>query len=122
MEIDHSNDRHDRVASLIKEIAADFIQREANHDPMITVTRVSIAPDYRRATIFFTTIPEERQQDALIFLKRSAGDFRQYLKKKCKLKLLPHLEFDLDVGERHRQHIDEIARTIESEAKQKTDQ
>ncbi len=104
--------RHERVASLIKHEAAAFINREANHDPMITVTRVGIAPDYRRATIFITTIPDGKEGDALIFLKRYAGEFRQFLKKNTNLKIIPHIEFDLDVGERHRQHIDELAERI----------
>lgn len=115
--MDNTNDRHIRVASLIKEQAAAFIVREANHDPMITVTRVGIAPDYRRATIFITTIPEGRENDALIFLKRFAGDFRQYLKKKSNLKIIPHIEFDLDVGERHRQHTDEVFNRIQNNEK-----
>ena len=106
------NDRHIRVGSLIKETAAEFIQREANHDPLITVTNVAIAPDYRRATIFITTIPEGREKDALIFLKRYAGEFRQFLKKRSNLKIIPHIEFDLDVGERHRQNMDELVEKI----------
>ena len=35
---------------------------------------------------------------------------RQYVKKKTNLKIIPHLEFAVDYGERHRQHIDEIVR------------
>lgn len=106
------SERHERVASLIKEQAAAFINREANHDPLITVTRIGIAPDYRRATIFITTIPDGKEKDALIFLKRYAGEFRQFLKKNTNLKIIPHIEFDLDVGERHRQHIDELSEKI----------
>jgi len=108
-----SHDRHDRVASLIKEFAATFIQHEANTNPLITVTRVTISPDFKRATIFITTLPEGREPDALIFLKRHAGDFRSFMKKKSNLKFIPHVDFDLDVGERHRQHTDEVFRRIE---------
>ncbi len=108
------SDRHQRVASLIKELAATFIQHEANTNPLITVTNVTVAPDYRRATIFFTTIPDGREQDALIFLQRSAKLLRGHLKKKAHLKIIPHLDFMLDAGERHRQHMDEIVREIEN--------
>lgn len=109
-------DRHDRAASLIKEIAATFIRQEANTNPLITVTRVSVAPDYRRVTVFVTTIPEnpKKEADALVFLQRQARDLRQFIKKKSNLKIIPHLDFEIDYGERHRQHIDEIAREIES--------
>jgi len=108
-----SNDRHQRVESLIHELAATYIQHEANTNPLITVTRVSTAPDYKNVTIFFTTIPEGREVDAQIFLKRHASELRHSIKKKSNLKIIPHLEFALDVGERHRQHIDDVFREIE---------
>ncbi len=105
-------DRHERVITLIKELAAEFIQQEANTDPMITITHATTSPDYRKATLYFTTLPEGKENDALIFLKRSAGELRHYLKKKCNLKIIPHVEFAIDAGERHRQHIDELTRSI----------
>jgi ribosome-binding factor A len=106
-------DRHDRAASLIKEIVAQFIQHEANLNPMITVTHVTVSPDYRRVTVYITTIPDGREADALIFLKRSASEMRGFVKKRSNLKIIPHLEFAYDYGEKHRQHIDEIAREID---------
>lgn len=108
-------DRHDRVASLIRELAAGFIASEANSDPLITVTRATTSPDYRRVTVFVTTIPDSKEADALVFLKRHGSDFRDYLKKKSNLKFIPHVDFEIDYGERHRQHIDEIARDIEED-------
>lgn len=104
----HNIDRHDRVASLIKEMAATFIQHEANTDPLITITKVTTSPDYRNVTVYFTTIPEGRENDALIFLKRNGRELRHYIKKNSNLKIIPNIDFDLDVGERHRQHIDEL--------------
>ena len=106
-------DRHDRAASLLKEVVAKFIQIEANTNPMITVTHVTVAPDYRRVTVYITTIPDGREADALVFLKRSASEMRGYVKKKTNLKIIPHLEFAYDYGEKHRQHIDEIAQEID---------
>ncbi len=106
-------DRHDRAASLIKEVVATFIQHEANTNPMITVTHVTVSPDYRRVTVYVTTIPDGRESDALVFLKRSASEMRGFVKKKTNLKIIPHLEFAYDYGEKHRQHIDEIAREID---------
>ncbi len=107
------SDRHLRVESLIRELVANFIQQEANTDPLITVTRTSTAPDYRRVTIFFTTIPDGKEEAALAFLKRSGGEIRGYIKKKSNLKIIPFIEFSVDYGERHRQHIDDISRGLE---------
>ena len=80
---------------------------------MITVTNVTTSPDYRRITVYFTTIPDGREEDALAFLKRSGGEMRGYIKRNSNLKIIPFIEFSVDYGERHRQHIDEIAKEIE---------
>ena len=100
------NDRHERVASLLREMAAQYIRQETNSYPLITVTRAQVSPDYRAATIFFTTIPEDREADALIFLKRSGGALRRLVKAKSNLKIIPRFEFVLDADERHRQYND----------------
>lgn len=113
------SERQGRVGNIIQECAARFVQQEANTDPLITITRVDISPDLKRAIIFFTTIPDGKEQDALIFLKRSGTEMRQYLKENARLKRIPNLEFMLDAGERHRQHIDEVMRDIE---RQKSEQ
>lgn len=103
-----NGDRHEKVASLIKEQVATFIEHEANTDPLITVTRVTTSRDYRNATVHITTIPDGREEDALVFLRRSGREMRHYVMKHCNMKIIPHLDFALDVGEKHRQHIDEL--------------
>lgn len=107
------NDRKLKVENLIKEVTAMFVLHEANSNPMITITRVDVSPDLKHALIFFTTIPDGKEQDALVFLKRSAGDLRSYLKEHARLKRIPHIDFFIDAGERHRQHVDEVFRTLE---------
>jgi ribosome-binding factor A len=110
-------DRHTRVAAQIKDFAAAFISEEANTNPLITVMRVHISPDYRHATVFVTTIPDGKEADALIFLKRKGSELRQYIAKHSKMKILPHLDFEIDYGERHRQNIDRISSEIKAAQK-----
>ena len=108
-------DRQTNVADLLKELAATFIQQEANTNPLITVTSVDVSPDLAQAMIRVTTIPDGREQDALIFLKRNATNLRNYLKKKMRIKTIPHIDFMIDAGERHRQDMDELVNKLESE-------
>lgn len=108
------SEKHERVVSLIKELAAQFIQSEANTDPLITVTNVTTSPDYKQVTVYITTLPDDKEKDALVFLKRHGGEFRRFIKEKSRLKTIPHIEFAIDRGERHRQHVDEIARDIDT--------
>lgn len=106
------SERHLRVESLLREMIATYVVSEANPDPMITITSVSVSPDYRNATVFFTTIPESKEQDALVFLKRSGSDMRRFVQKKSDLKITPNLEFAVDSGERARQYLDTVASKI----------
>lgn len=108
-------DRHDRVRSLLLELVAAFIRNEASANPLITVTDITTSPDYRNATVRFTTIPNSGEQDALIFLKRKGSELRGYVKHHSAMKFIPYFTFEIDYGERHRQHIDEIAHKIEDE-------
>lgn len=109
-------DRHNtRVAEIIKELAATFIQQEANPNPLITVTSVDLSPDSRRAIIFITTVPDGCEEVALVFLKRTGAEMRHYLKRHARLKRIPHLDFMVDAGERHRQHMDELVRDLTDE-------
>ena len=105
--------RHEKVVLLIQELAAKFIRLEANTDPLITVTSANASPDFKNVTIFITTIPDSKQEDALIFLKRSGKEMRGYIKNNTNFKVIPHMDFAIDYGERHRQHIDDIVRDIE---------
>ena len=102
------SDRMVRITSLVQEKVATFIREEANSDPLITVTSVNVSPDLKNATVFITTIPDGREEDALIFLKRHGKDIRKKLMKSTHIKIVPFLDFKVDVGEKHRQHIDEI--------------
>lgn len=102
------SERHDRVAELLRNVSAQFIQQEANTSPLITVTRVTVAPNYRQITVYFTTLPDSGEGDALIFLQRHGSDLRGFIKRQTNLKYIPHVEFAVDYGERHRQHIDTL--------------
>ena len=110
-----SQDRQTKVAEQVAYYVAQFVQKEANADPLITITRADVSSDYSNATIYFTTIPDNRQNDALIFLKRAGSEMRQFIKKKMRIKQIPFLTFAVDYGERHRQHIDEIVRETGTE-------
>jgi ribosome-binding factor A len=106
-------DRQDRAVSILKELIASFIRNEANTTPLITVTNITLSSDSKRATVMVTTIPDSGEKDAVVWLMRHGSDIRDHIKKYGALRRIPHLEFSVDYGERHRQHIDELAKEIE---------
>ena len=104
--------RQTQVAELIAHLAGEFLERESNRQSLITVTRADMSPDLKNVTIFFSVLPEKFEKSALMFAKRVRTDFREYLKKKSQMKFLPTVDFELDLGEKHRQKIDELMRRM----------
>ncbi|MCF7815565.1 MAG: ribosome-binding factor A [Candidatus Pacebacteria bacterium] len=110
-------DRHDRVRSLLTGLVASFIREEANPNPLITVTNLIVSQNYRDVRVFITTIPDSGEKDALIFLKRKGTELRNFIKKNGRMQYIPNIDFEIDFGERHRQHIDSITHSIEEQTK-----
>lgn len=106
------SERQEKVEEMLTGHVAAFIRKEANTNPLITITRCDIARDFKNATIYFTTIPEDKQDAAGIYLHRLGGDLRRYIKKHVHLRQIPFFSFSVDYGERHRQHIDTVAQSI----------
>lgn len=101
--------RKEKIAEIIRELAAEFILQESSKSSLITVTRAELSPSGKDGVIFFTTIPDDQEDTALKFLERKTGEFKNYLKKNSRLGLLPHLTFKIDFGERNRQRLDELS-------------
>lgn len=104
-----SEHRKTQVSEMIAHTAAEFIERESNRQSLITITRADISPDFKQATVFFTVFPEEEEAHALEFMKRNRPNFRDYFKKRARMKTLPRFDFEIDSGEKHRLHIETIS-------------
>ena len=108
-------DRSLQVSLLIKDAAADFLNKESNRTSLITVTGANISKDFSKATVFFTVFPDDQQEQVLHFTRRKRADFKAYLKSHLQLRRIPFVDFEIDTGEKHRQRIDEISREVEEE-------
>lgn len=102
--------RTEKVSNFIRKIAAEFLARENNKTSLLTISRVSVSPDLRNATIFFTVLPENKEAEALEFTKRKRSDLRDILKENMETKTIPFVDFEIDKGEKNRQKIDELLR------------
>lgn len=103
-------ERRDKVANRIKELAAEFINREASKSSLITVTGADCSPDLKHASIFISVLPVEKEAAALHFIERKLGELRESLKKNLEIKNIPFLQVKIDLGEKNRQRIDELSR------------
>ena len=103
-------ERNKKVANQIKELVAEFLGKENNRTSLITVTSCNTSPDLKKATVFITVLPDNKEHDALDFSKRKRTEIRDYLKRKMNIKVIPFLDIKIDNGEKHRQKIDELLR------------
>ena len=107
-----SSSRDQKLKDIIREAAAEFLQRESNYTSILTVTDISLSEKSNNATIFFTVLPENKEKGALDFVKRKRAEFREYFKGRARMRALPFFDFEIDKGEKNRQRIDEIARNV----------
>jgi len=103
--------RNEKIKNNIKELAATYIEREAGPTSMITVTRVILSPDGKRATIMISVLPREKENAAYGFIKRNLGELRKNIAKSLKINPIPFLDVQIDEGEKHRQRIDELLKS-----------
>lgn len=106
----HTMNRSEKVANFIKQLAAEFLGREANNTSLVTVTHATCSPDLKRGTIFITVLPLSKEHDALEFAKRKRPELRDFLKKNMATKVIPFIDIEIDRGEKNRQKIDELLR------------
>lgn len=101
-------ERNEKVSNIIKEISAQFLNRENNRTSLITVTSCKTSPDLKKSTIYITVLPDKKEHDALDFVKRKRAELRDHLKKNMQVKTIPFIDFEIDHGEKNRQKIDEL--------------
>ena len=104
--------RDEKLKDLIKNTAADFMQKQSNYTSLITITDVSLSDRGKRARIFFTVLPVEKEKAALDFAKRMRAEFQNFFAEHARMRALPYFDFEIDKGEKNRQHIDEISQTL----------
>jgi ribosome-binding factor A len=105
------NAKHDKLAEMLRELAAEYFSKESNRQSLITITAVEVMSRGGRATIRITVLPEDQEMLALEFMRRKLSDFREYVTSNSRIGRVPFFDVDIDVGEKNRRRIDEISGT-----------
>lgn len=103
--------RQTQVSQEIAHMAGDFLARESAVKALLTVTHADVSPTFKEVTVFISVLPQTMEAQALKFAKRSRSDFREYVKRQSHLHPIPVVDFEIDLGEKNRQRIDELTRT-----------
>lgn len=113
---EQANIKDERFIGVLKELAAEFVARHSNRQSLLTVTRIEISKDLKYANVMLSVFPRTAEHAAIDFLNRHRDDFRDMLKERSKLHILPFVKFFPDEGEYNRQRIDELLHEDEEKA------
>ena len=100
--------RKEKINSLLKNIVGSFLKTNIIPGTLVTITQVEISRGLRYAKIFLNIFPEEKEDYVLKLLKNKAGELRNYVKPRLKMKFLTHFEIEIDKGEKARQRMEEV--------------
>jgi ribosome-binding factor A len=84
--------------------------REANRNTLMTVTRAVLSEDGRHASIMLTVLPDSAETEALAFANRNRAELKEFFKKRVRGALPPDIVFEIDLGEKNRQRLDELSK------------
>lgn len=107
-----TDQKNDKLKELIRELAAEYFSRESNRQSLITITDVELFSRSGKARILMTVLPESAESAAIEFAHRQLSDFRQYVMDKSRIGRIPFFEVAIDVGEKNRQRMDELSKTL----------
>lgn len=92
--------RQERVASLVRNVVAGAIRDRVSDprlEPMTSITRVEVSPDFSVAHIYVTVLANEaRQKLSLAALRSATRRLRAELADHLTMRLVPDLAFHLD--------------------------
>lgn len=90
--------RVQRVGELIQTVLATIIQDKSEelHLGMVTITSVTVSPDFSHARVFVSVLEEDRVKDTIATLNEVGKTLRYELAHAIKLRVTPMLRFVFD--------------------------
>lgn len=100
--------KQERINALLRNIVSSFIKSEIEIKTIVTVMRVETSGDLRRAKIFISVFPEEKEKEILKLLKEKLSQFHRCLQSQLRMKFLPIVSFEIDKAAKIEREIEEI--------------
>lgn len=111
--------RIERITERIRQELSEIIAHELK-DPrvgFVTVTRVKLAPDLTRATVFVSVLGEEAdERTALRALQHARGHMQTEIAHRIRIRRHPEISFKIDEGYKHSRKVSQILSEIGAEA------
>lgn len=95
-------------------ILAEAVNREVGlPGALITVTFVDCSPDLKQARVGFSVLPDNLAGTALRVLGQASGELVPFLRKRMRLRQVPHLLWEFDATEREAAKIEKLIAGID---------
>lgn len=103
---------------MIRQVIGEMLLRELN-DPRlesVTITDVEVSDDLKKATVFFSAMGSQAQEEASLHgLQSASGYIKKKLGRELRLRYVPDLFFKVDHSFDYGSRIDRLIRTIKEE-------
>lgn len=100
--------REEKLNAHLQKVLAEFLREEFGVSPLVAVTRVAVARGLRSARVFITVFPEKNAKEILAALEKKHAALTKYLIAHTRVKYIPSVSFEIDLGEKNRQRIEEL--------------
>lgn len=87
--------KKEKTEELLHHLAAEFLEKEAGPQSLITVYGVKYNKEKNKALILVSILPEEREKAAMDFVSRKKRELIDYLKEHSKIRTIPYISFEL---------------------------
>lgn len=110
--------RSNRIAEQMKKELGDIIMRKLK-DPrvgFVTVTDVHVTGDLQQATVYITSLGNEREREETIqALMKAAGFIRSEIGQRIRLRRTPEIVFEFDSSVEYGNKIEELLRSLHND-------
>jgi len=110
--------RHQRVTERIKQELSEIITHQLK-DPrvgFVTVTRVKVAPDYTKATVFLSVLGDTAAENtSLRALAHARGHIQTEIARRVRIRRHPEINFKIDEGYKNSQKVSRILSELEAD-------
>ncbi|KYG89549.1 30S ribosome-binding factor RbfA [Metasolibacillus sp. FSL H7-0170] len=107
--------RSNRIAEQMKKELGDILGRKIK-DPrvgFVTVTDVAVTGDLQQATVYITSLGNERErEETLKALEKAAGFIRSEIGSRIRLRRTPEILFEFDSSVEYGNKIDALLRSL----------
>ncbi len=108
----HEDKKNRRFEEELLHAASEFISREAHKTSLVTVIHIALSEKGTKAVVGVSVLPSSEEENVLLFLRRKRSDFREFLQKRYPSRIIPRIDFIIDMGEKNRARIDALLDTV----------